>query len=162
MGDLCPRPVPLSWPSARYRPQDASYPGVRRASGQSVGAAKAAAPCEGSCLCWVPPGPGRKLEAGRASPPPPPPQESSGKVPPLPRPAPRAGEPRPSASCTRASSAHRVQPGTPVQRARGAAGRADAPTRSAPWSAAGCPWRDIGGHGGHLSLPPFPGAYTVA
>lgn len=52
--DLCPRPVPLPWPRARDRPLEASYPGASGASGHSVGAAKAAAPCPARRLGWGP------------------------------------------------------------------------------------------------------------
>ena len=54
-GDLCPRPDP-----SPDQPPCASYPAASGASGHSVGAAKAAAPCRA--------GPPRgRLEAGRAS-----------------------------------------------------------------------------------------------
>lgn len=73
--DLCPLPVPHPWPRARDRPPEASYPGASGASGHSVGAAKAAAPCPGSPPRLGPrppacPASGRMLEAGRAGLPP--------------------------------------------------------------------------------------------
>lgn len=76
-GDLCPRPVPLPWPRARDRPPEASYPGASGASGHSVRAAKAAAPCPGSLPRLGPrpparlPGPRADARGGESCPPPP-------------------------------------------------------------------------------------------
>lgn len=66
---------------------------------------KLSLPARARGLCWGPSGPRAEAGGGESEPPP---HESSGKVPPLPRPAPQPGEPRLSAGYTRASSA----PGT--------------------------------------------------
>lgn len=156
-GDPCPRPVPLPWPRARDRPREASYPGASGASGHSVGAAKAAAPCPG----WAPrlgPRPPARPRGGRwrrgeqGSP-----QERSGKVLPLLRLPP---QPDAEAKCRLDPGFERTQrtePGT-----RGAAGPelcprgTLAPTPGALWKLAGVLARACEGHWGHLSLPPHP------
>ena len=62
---------------------------------------KLSLPARARGLCWGPSGPRAEAGGGESEPPP---HESSGKVPPLPRPAPQPGEPRLSAGYTRASS----------------------------------------------------------
>lgn len=70
-GAFCPPWAPSPGPRVRDRPRDASYPAARGASGHSVGAAKAAAPCRASGPRLGPrPPPGRRLEAGRTRHPP--------------------------------------------------------------------------------------------